>query len=165
MATCNYTSSSEDQTRVLGKWLAELLPPGCAVALIGPLGAGKTRLVQAVAQACGVSREEVTSPTFILVQHYHGERAIHHADAYRLGDAHEFAELGLDETFQSDGLFFVEWADRVAEELPPARIEIRIDVVGSETREFHISSTTPDYDDIIAALAERISQSSKSSLG
>ena len=77
------------------------------------LGAGKTRLVQAVAEASGIDRRTVTSPTFVLVQEYHATRTIYHADAYRLADADEFWQLGLDERFDEPVLVFIEWADRI----------------------------------------------------
>ena len=97
-----------------GRW-PNAAPDRAVVGLNGPLGAGKTRLVQAVADASGVDRRTVTSPTFVLVQEYHGTRTIYHADAYRLADADEFWQLGLDERFDEPALVFIEWADRVAE--------------------------------------------------
>ncbi len=99
--------------RRLGAALAEVLPDGTTVALCGTLGAGKTRLVQAIAEAAGVDRRNVLSPTFVLIQEYHGRRTVYHIDAYRLRDADEFLALGPEEYFEGDGLVLVEWADRV----------------------------------------------------
>src|SRR6185369_3302436 len=113
-----FTSHSEEETRQFGQMLAEALEPGTVVALIGPLGAGKTRLVQAVAEASGVDRREVVSPTFVLIHEYAGERPIYHLDAYRLAGPAEFEHLGASEYFASPGLVFVEWADRVDPCLP-----------------------------------------------
>ena len=90
-----------------------MLPPGTTVALCGTLGAGKTRLVQAIAEGLGVNRRDVVSPTFVLIQEYRGRRMIYHIDAYRLRDDDEFQQLGPDEYFESDGLVLIEWADRV----------------------------------------------------
>jgi hypothetical protein len=78
--------ADEDATRELGNALAKILPGGTTVALDGPLGAGKTRLVQAIAAAVGVAPGAAVSPTFVLVQEYHGARTIIHVDAYRLRD-------------------------------------------------------------------------------
>ena len=108
-----YDSADESATAALGAALAGVLPAGTTVALCGPLGAGKTRLVQAIAEAAGVDRQDVTSPTFVLIQEYHGRRAIYHIDAYRVRDEDEFESLGVDEYFEGDGLVLVEWADRV----------------------------------------------------
>ena len=126
---------SEQDTERLGKALAELLPPGTVVGLIGTLGAGKTRLVQAVATALGVPEGGVTSPTFVLVNEYHGGRIpLSHFDTYRLKDDDEFLELGPEEYFDSDGISFVEWADRVEHLLPDDWLEIAIEVTGETTR-------------------------------
>jgi len=137
-----FTSNTEADTDRLGAALAVALPAGSVVALIGTLGAGKTRLVQAVAAALGVPRESVTSPTFVLVNEYKGGRLpIYHFDTYRLKDDDEFLNLGPDEYFDSDGLTFVEWADRVADLLPAERLEIKIDVLSDTARTFTIRSS------------------------
>jgi tRNA threonylcarbamoyladenosine biosynthesis protein TsaE len=134
------TLQSEEDTDRLGAALAEVLPPGTVVALIGTLGAGKTRLVLAVATALGVPRDAVTSPTFVLVNEYRqGRTPIFHFDTYRLKDDDEFLALGPEEYFDSTGITFVEWADRVADLLPAERIEITLEVTGDTTREVTVS--------------------------
>jgi len=143
MAEFVFHSHSEADTERLGSALARVLPPGTTIALIGTLGAGKTRLVQAVAAACGVPREAATSPTFVLVNEYRGTRPIYHFDAYRLRDEDEFIELGPEEYFESDGLTFVEWADRVENCLPSAHVRIECEATGDTVREFKFSATTP----------------------
>ena len=151
-----YDAASEDDTAVLGAALASLLPDRTVVALCGTLGAGKTRLVQAIAEACGIDRRAVTSPTFVLVQQYHGRRAICHLDAYRLRSQDEFLELGPEEHFQADGLVLVEWADRVGDLLPKERIEIRIEVTGDTSRRFEVVAQGERYFDVIFRLAARL---------
>jgi tRNA threonylcarbamoyladenosine biosynthesis protein TsaE len=136
----HFLAKSEEDTRRLGRALAELVPAGTTVALVGTLGAGKTRLVQAVAEACGVPPDTVVSPTFVLCQEYRGHRTVYHMDAYRLRDDDEFLQLGPDEYFESDGITLVEWADRVIDCLPPDRIEIHIEVAGQTSREFEITA-------------------------
>src|SRR5438874_3854931 len=114
-----FVSNSERDTERFGAALASVLPPGTVVALIGPLGAGKTRLVQAVATALGIPPGSVTSPTFVLVNAYSGGRLpVYHFDTYRLKDDDEFVNLGPDEYFDSSGVTFIEWADRVKHLLP-----------------------------------------------
>ncbi len=151
-----FDSASEDDTGVLGAALADALPDGTVVALCGTLGAGKTRLVQAIAEACGVDRRAVTSPTFVLVQEYHGRRAICHLDAYRLRSEEEFLDLGPEEYFQTAGLVLVEWADRVSGLLPKERIEIRIEVTGDTSRRFEVVAQGGRYFDVISRLADRL---------
>lgn len=121
-------------TERLGRLLAELLPPGSVVVLSGTLGAGKTRLVQAVAAACGIDPADVTSPTFVLCRQYEGIRNIYHLDAYRLKDEDEFLELGPEELFSSGALVFIEWGERVEALLPSDRLEIALEVTGESSR-------------------------------
>jgi tRNA threonylcarbamoyladenosine biosynthesis protein TsaE len=134
------TTHSEQDTHRFGQALANALPSRAVIALNGTLGAGKTRLVQAVAAASGVEPGTVVSPTFVLCQHYQGSHLIHHLDAYRIRDEDEWAELGTEELFQGDAWVFIEWADRFAELLPDERLEISIDVVGEQARRFAVTA-------------------------
>ena len=133
-----FSAADEADTERLGQALAKVLGDGSIVALQGPLGAGKTRLVQAIATACDVDRREVVSPTFVLVHEYHGSRTIYHLDAYRLRDEDEFLQLGAHEYFGPPNLVFIEWAERVARCLPEDRIEIVITTLPDEARQFEI---------------------------
>jgi len=151
----DFLSRNEHDTARFGALLADVLVVGDVVALIGDLGAGKTRLVQAVAAAMGVPREDVTSPTFVLLQEYAGRRTIYHFDAYRLKDLDEFFELGAEELFDSEGVCFVEWADRVAEALPPDHLRCEITATGEEERRFRISATGPRSAEIVKTLRRR----------
>ncbi len=144
-----FTANDEADTERLGQALAAALPGGTVVGLIGTLGAGKTRLVQAFAAAHGVPREEATSPTFVLVNEYRGRVPIYHIDAYRLRDEDEFLELGPEEYFDSAGVTFVEWADRVADCLPAARLEIQCEAVGETERRFTLRGTTVGIDECV----------------
>jgi tRNA threonylcarbamoyladenosine biosynthesis protein TsaE len=152
-----FIADNEQQTATLGAALAEVLPPGTTVALMGTLGAGKTRLVQAIAAASGIDRREVVSPTFVLIQEYSGRRKIVHIDAYRLKDLEEFLALGPEEYFASDALVLVEWADRVPGALPPQRIEIQIEVVGATQRRFEFRPVGEKYREAIIQLRSRLS--------
>jgi tRNA threonylcarbamoyladenosine biosynthesis protein TsaE len=152
MEEFTFTAHSEADTERLGAALAAALPPGTTVALIGTLGAGKTRLVQAVAGALGVPRDAATSPTFVLVNEYRGRMPIYHIDAYRLRDEDEFLELGPEEYFESNGVTFIEWADRVENCLPAERIEIQCEAVGETERRFTISASSSELAGIVHAL-------------
>jgi len=150
-----YDARDEAATAALGAALAELLPDGTTVALCGTLGAGKTRLVQAIAAAAGIDRREVVSPTFLLAQEYRGRRTVYHLDAYRVRDEEEFLELGPDEYFESEALVLVEWADRVERCLPTDRVEIRIEITGPESRRFEVQGTGTRSAEVIARLRSR----------
>lgn len=118
--------SSAAATGALGEALGLAARDGAVVALVGDLGAGKTCLAQGLARGCGVAGP-VTSPTFALVQIYEGGRlAFVHADLYRLGDASELQELGLQEWLGVRGCSAVEWADRFPEELPEDRLVLEL---------------------------------------
>lgn len=112
----------------LGQSLAQCLPMRVVVGLRGTLGAGKTKLVQAIAAASGVDVATVTSPTFTIVQHYGGSRLIHHIDAYRLADEDEFIELGGEELLEEDAMILIEWPERIAGCLPRDVLMIDIEV-------------------------------------
>src|SRR5437763_7970192 len=89
-------------TEAFGRRLASHLFPGAVIALIGPLGAGKTHLVRAIAEGLGIADSAVVnSPTFVLIQEYEARLPIYHFDAYRLGSEADFADLGVYEYFQS----------------------------------------------------------------
>ena len=146
--------ADEVETNSVGRQIALLLNAGNVVALIGDLGAGKTRFVKAVAQTWGVPEDEVNSPTFTLIQEYLGRVPIRHCDTYRLRSPEEFADLGLDELFASDGIALVEWADRVVEYLPRDRLEIRIMIDSPMARTFEVLATGKRSRRIISQLAD-----------
>jgi tRNA threonylcarbamoyladenosine biosynthesis protein TsaE len=148
-----FSASNESDTAKLGTALAKVLPAGTTIGLIGTLGAGKTRLVQAVADALDVEKNRVTSPTFVLVNEYHGQKPIYHFDTYRLRDEDEFLELGPDEYFEGEGLTFVEWADRFETCLPRERLTIRIDITGDDAREFSIFSESAKLQPVLEKLS------------
>ena len=150
-----FDAASEADTDRFGAALAAVLPPGTTIALCGTLGAGKTRLVQAIAAACGVARLDVVSPTFVLCQRYEGNRTIYHLDAYRLRDDDEFRELGPEEFFESGGLTMIEWADKVADCLPEERLEIEIEVTGATARRFVVRGVGKRYDSAVALLVSK----------
>ncbi|MCE9548219.1 MAG: tRNA (adenosine(37)-N6)-threonylcarbamoyltransferase complex ATPase subunit type 1 TsaE [Planctomycetia bacterium] len=152
MAEFIHRSFDEAATARLGAALAELLSAGSVVALIGTLGAGKTRLVQGIAVALGVDPGDVVSPTYVILHEYRGRRRVFHFDAYRIKDDDEFLELGPDEYFESDGVTLVEWADRVERCLPRERLEIRIDATGAESREFRIAAIGQKYVAVVDGL-------------
>jgi tRNA threonylcarbamoyladenosine biosynthesis protein TsaE len=133
-----FDAATESDTDRFGAALAAALLPGATVALAGTLGAGKTRLVQAIAAACGVERADVVSPTFVLWARYQGQKPINHLDAYRLRDGDELRELGFEELIASDAITVIEWADKVAGCLPDERIEIEIEVTGTTSRRFKV---------------------------
>lgn len=146
--------TSIDETDQLGGQLANVIEPGTVVSLVGELGAGKTRLVRAVATALGASPETVNSPTFVLVQRYDARMPVYHFDTYRLRDADEFADLGPEEYFNGQGVCFVEWGDRVADLLPLDFLRIELAPTAETSRLVRIEASGPKSRRAIARLKD-----------
>ena len=134
-----FETNSLEETLALGRDLAGRFAVGDCVALVGPLGAGKTALVRGIAAGLGLADERmVSSPTFVLVKEYPGRMPVYHVDLYRLTAPQvELGELGLDEML-SEGVVLMEWADRAAGALPHCRWEIEIQPTGAESRQFRL---------------------------
>ena len=149
-------SHSSDQTEQLGYLLASLLPAGTVIRLDGDLGAGKTALTRGLAAGLGRGGM-VASPTFTLVMEHParpGGLALYHFDFYRLEQAEDFLDLGLDEYFDRGGICVLEWASRVADALPADALQIilrQIDGQQPDLRQIEIS--WPEQPQIIASLA------------
>jgi len=106
------TTGSEDQTIAAGENLGRSLQPGEVVLLYGDLGAGKTAFVRGLAAGLGANPEDVSSPTFTIVQEYPGSAStLYHVDLYRLEPA-EVDDLGLEDLVAGDGIVAIEWAER-----------------------------------------------------
>ncbi|HZT86927.1 MAG TPA: tRNA (adenosine(37)-N6)-threonylcarbamoyltransferase complex ATPase subunit type 1 TsaE [Stellaceae bacterium] len=116
----------EAATESLAARLAGLAVRGDVIALSGPLGAGKTVFARAFIRAAGAADDAVPSPTFTLVQTYEGRGAtIWHFDCYRLADAEEAWELGIEEAF-AEGISLIEWPERIARLLPRNRLDLAL---------------------------------------
>ena len=127
------TSTSPEETRSIGRALGAAARPGTLIALIGPLGAGKTVLAKGIAQGLGVT-SVVHSPTFVLMNEHRGRLPFYHLDAYRLNDPEEALVAGLLDDRQAGGVTVVEWADRLSDWLPDERLELELTPNGLEDR-------------------------------
>ena len=120
-------TNSPQETKELGKKMAERAKPGDVFTLVGDLGVGKTVFTQGIAEGLGID-EPVNSPTFTIVQEYEsGRMPFYHFDVYRIGDPAEMDEIGFDDYIYGDGLCLIEWADLIEEILPEKRVAIRIE--------------------------------------
>lgn len=152
--TIVFESFNLDDTQKLGTILEKTIPDGAVVSLLGALGAGKTALVRAIASAGGENPQDISSPTFVLIQEYTaGRRPIYHFDAYRIADDDEFLELGPEEYFDSNGVTFVEWADRVVNCLPESYIQITVEHTGDSSRRYKITAIGEQYQNFLKILA------------
>ena len=138
-------SEGEASTAALGERLGREATGGEVIALIGPLGAGKTRFVQGLARGLDVPSRYVNSPTFILLQCHEGRLPLYHIDLYRLERAAEFEALGLEEFLEGDGVCAGEWADKGLALLPPARLTATFRYAGEGRREIDLSAVGESY--------------------
>ena len=131
----------EADTRRVAAAIAAALAPGDVVALEGPLGAGKTVFVRAVAEALAVpSSAGVSSPSYTLVNLYDGGRlALAHLDLYRLGDGDELEAIGFRDLLDGARALLVEWPERAAEVAEVATIWVRLDDLGPSARSLVIT--------------------------
>ncbi|MCS6849918.1 MAG: tRNA (adenosine(37)-N6)-threonylcarbamoyltransferase complex ATPase subunit type 1 TsaE [Gemmataceae bacterium] len=144
-----------EATRAFGQRLGRALFPGAVVALIGPLGAGKTHLVRFVAEGLAIADPRaVTSPTFVLIQEYEAQLPIYHFDAYRLPSEREFLDLGVSEYFAGSGVCFVEWADRVPSALPAEHLRISLTVTGDTSRRAVLEALGKRYEGVLETLRQ-----------
>ena len=133
-------TSSPEETKKFGEKLAKKLKPGEVVAFFGPLGSGKTCLIQGICQGLNVANP-VTSPCFVIINEYPGKIKVYHFDLYRLERIEELYELGYEEYFYGDGVCLVEWAEKAKSLLPEKRIEIQLKISSEKEREIIISNT------------------------
>ncbi len=141
-------------TTEFGRWLGLQLFPGAIVALIGPLGAGKTHLVRAIAEGLGLrDARVVTSPTFGLIHEYLGRLPIYHFDVYRLRRVSEFHDLGVNEYYEAGGVCLIEWADKVASSLPAEYLQIDMEMTGEKTRRMTLRAKGEKYQEILRSVS------------
>jgi tRNA threonylcarbamoyladenosine biosynthesis protein TsaE len=154
--TLEFFSRSPEQTRRVGMRLGGLLRSGDVVCLQGELGAGKTTLVQGVAQGWG-SLDPVSSPTFVLVNVYRRPDAerLFHMDAYRLDSPQEAAELDLDEML-AQGSLLIEWPEKMGSVVPKERLWILMDFVAEEHRQLLLKASGYRYDAVLAEMRQHL---------
>lgn len=121
-----YISHSEEETQNIAKEIAKTLTEGDIITLNGDLGAGKTAFVRGIADYFGADADEVTSPTFTLVNEYDGDIKIYHFDVYRLENPSLDECDWMDDYLFGDGICLIEWAENIKEVIPKKFIEVNI---------------------------------------
>jgi tRNA threonylcarbamoyladenosine biosynthesis protein TsaE len=144
-------SYSPENTQEIGRRLGAAARPGDVYLLVGELGTGKTCLTQGILWGLG-AREYARSPTFVLVSEYKARLPLYHIDLYRVGSAGEALGLGIEEYLEAGGLCVVEWADRVPELFSGNHLSVRMERRSDTTRRLTISSSGPDYREVLSAL-------------
>lgn len=157
MRTLSFETDSPEMTQEIGRRLGERLRAGDVLALIGPLGCGKTTLTKGIGEGAGLpTARAVNSPTFVIVNEYDAARAgdalrIYHIDAYRLRGPGDLDALGFDEMYGL-GAVVIEWADRIAGLLPVDHLSLKIESTGSTSRRFTCHAGGPCSERLLEAL-------------
>jgi tRNA threonylcarbamoyladenosine biosynthesis protein TsaE len=134
-----YLSKSAEETMKIGIVLARSIPVPGVVLLRGDLGTGKTTLTRGIAEGLGLKDTSlVNSPSFTLINVYHGNCPIYHVDLYRLHGARDLYSIGLDDFMGAEGVTIVEWSERLAFTLEGA-IEIELKDAGDDQRVIIVS--------------------------
>lgn len=139
-----FVSKSAEETERLGKELGEKLKKGQVVSLRGSLGAGKTVLAKGIAKALGIN-EAIVSPTFTIVQEYHGKEKLYHLDIYRLSGDDEFESMGGEEFLYPDGITLIEWSEKIEDMLPDDTLFISITIDENQDRIIEITGESDEY--------------------
>jgi tRNA threonylcarbamoyladenosine biosynthesis protein TsaE len=158
MVALKTTLPDEQATLALGAALAQALEPGLVVYLRGELGAGKTTLARGLLRALGHAGA-VKSPTYTLVEVYEVSRLhLHHFDFYRFQDPREWIDAGFRESFDGRTVSLIEWPERAAGQLPPADLEVVLELL-PVGRNAALSSSSPAGEKCLARVAQRLRSS------
>lgn len=151
-----YILNDLKDTEKFGQIFARTLKKQDVISLIGDLGAGKTTLTKFIAKSFGIE-ENVTSPTFSLVNAYYGNIQLNHIDLYRLEDEMEIESLDIDELLYPEGITIIEWASQAQSYMPRNLIEIYIEKTGDVSRKIRIDGNNKREKEIIEELNENFS--------
>ncbi len=132
-----FTTQSPDETYMFASTLGKQAQPGNVFALHGDLGTGKTIIAKGIAKGMGID-EDITSPTFTLLEEYDGKIPLYHFDLYRIENDIEFDQLFFEEYWENGGVSVIEWAERAGTRVPSHAIHIYITYLDSEKREIII---------------------------
>ena len=149
-------SKSANQTLSIGKHIARKLCGGEIILLSGSLGAGKTVLAKGIAQGLGISKNEVISPSFVLLRVHKGKHLLHHFDLYRLKAPQDILNLGYEEYFYSEGITIIEWPERLKFLLPKEFLKIKLCVKGKQQRDIQFIAKGSRYKQLLGKISENI---------
>jgi tRNA threonylcarbamoyladenosine biosynthesis protein TsaE len=149
----SWITTSPAATETLGTLLGRAFIGGEVIALIGPLGAGKTCFVRGIARGLGILPEDVASPTFTLVHEYDGRLPMVHIDLFRVDAAEALNDLGLEEYLESAAVTVIEWADKTFALLPRDHLRITMEPVADDSRQITLSPFGSRYETLVGRVA------------
>ena len=147
-------SSSVNQTLKIGKRIAGHLSGGEIILLSGSLGAGKTVLAKGIAQGLGINKNNVVSPTFVLLRVYQGKHLLQHFDFYRIKTPQDLFALGYQEYLYSDAVTVIEWPDRLKFLWPKEFLKIKLFIKAKNQRYFKFMAKGPKYKKLLEKIYE-----------
>ncbi len=142
MKQVHYITNSQEETFDVGYELGKKAKKGDIFGLIGDLGTGKTILAKGIAKGLGID-EEITSPTFTLLEVYEAAIPLYHFDLYRISDDSELENLFFEEYWYDDGVSVIEWAERAMKRLPNDIFIIKLEYTGKNRRKITIEHPDP----------------------
>jgi len=162
MGSWSIVSKSTRQTMGCGRKLAQLVKGGEIIGLVGELGTGKTCFVRGFAAGLEVRKDAwIRSPTFTLINEYHGRLPIYHIDLYRIDERHELEGLNLREYLYADGVSLIEWFEHVPANEVDEYLELKIAHGGGTKRQLTFVGHGERYEDLIEELRKESFKSSK----
>lgn len=150
-------SKSVKDTLNLGRIIAKYLQKGDIICLMGELGSGKTVLTKGIALGLGIEKNEIISPSFVLIRQYtRAKIPLYHFDLYRLNKPKDILDLGYEEYFYDDAITVIEWADRLKGYLPAEYLRIEITIKGKNSRVFKLDGLGWRYENILKAVVGEV---------
>ena len=156
-STFQFDSGGLPDTDRLGQTIGAAVQPGTVIGLDGTLGAGKTRLTQAIGVGLGIKPGNVVSPTFTIMVPHAGRLPLVHLDAYRIKSPEEVDELGLDEMVVDGAVLVVEWSDRIVNLLPLVDLSVQIEHIDDNQRRFLLTASSEPGSVLLAAVEQHFS--------
>jgi len=147
-------SASVNQTLRIGKQLARNLAGGEIILLSGSLGAGKTVLAKGIAQGLGINKDNVISPTFVLLRVHQGKHLLQHFDLYRVKSIEDIFALGYEEYFYSQAVTIIEWPERLKFLLPGEFLKIKLITKSKNKRLFKFSAKGRRHKELLEKIDE-----------
>ncbi len=142
-------TNSTEETIKLGKKVGRYLKSGDVLGLIGELGSGKTTLVKGIASGLGVrEKDNVSSPSFVLIKEYSGRFPLFHLDLYRLNNLKDIEYLGVEEYLFNDGVCVIEWAEKM-KMLLPDYLQVDLAIKGENIREIKFFAHSKRYEALL----------------
>lgn len=149
-------SRSVNQTLTIGKSLAQNFRGGEIILLSGCLGAGKTVLAKGIAQGLGINKNNIISPTFVLLRIHKGRHLLQHFDLYRIKTPQDIFALDYQEYFYSDAVTIIEWPERLKFLLPPEFLKIKLLFKDKDKRLLKFSAKGSKYKKLLEKICEDI---------